>query len=455
VTGDWIQRRRIAIWAAIGISVIYGVGVRLSAMGPSPLWLDESWTAAAWRSPNLQALLHYLYVDANAPIYSLFIWLWPGQTNLLLRLPTLLFAIAGAALAATARLPGTSLKTSAMWGATLLLWTPGLVLFSEARCYGLLAFFSVLQTVSFVRLIDSPERKQAIRWTAFAVLSCLTHYHAGLLAIVQGATLVATHRNRVLRLWPAVVLVVPLLAWGIYHLPRLREYAARDIAWYKLIGWDELRQFLFWPVAEAGISLLVLMVVLLFWRRPVSRSIGLTALSALCCLGLYILIGAFRPMMAERYLLPVVPPILLGLVTAVRPQGYIGLAAAWLIAIPTPARFREYYETKAWFGLQKPARYLPNTTRVSWYVDYGGSSILDAAQRDPLLVDAFERNGRTVEPAYGIGPDALIFLFKLENEAQADAIARSRECKRHYVVIWEWGTLICGPIQLPVRRPVS
>ena len=76
-------------WAA-AIIIAVGIGLRF-VQTPRPLWLDETWTGAIAAQNSLQAVVHQIYNDVNAPLYYLLIHVWSiffGISNEALCLPS-------------------------------------------------------------------------------------------------------------------------------------------------------------------------------------------------------------------------------------------------------------------------------------------------------------------------------------------------------------------------------
>ena len=102
-------------------------------------------------------------------------------------------------------------------------------------------------------------------------------------------------------------------------------------------------------------------------------------------------------MMTERYLLPVVPGVLLGLAVFVRPVAWLPVALAMWFFHPPVERLKQSLNDRAWYGLEIPARHVASSARaVSWVMTYKGAEILVRGQMERLLVDAFARNGRNI-----------------------------------------------------------
>lgn len=416
----------------------YAVTLRFWLAWNLPLWLDESWTAVISKASSLADFTHQAWLDSNAPLYYFLMWLWPFESDFGLKLPSLIFVIAAPTLAVLCRRG----RISLMWAVLLLLWMPSIHFSVDARGYSLLLLLSVLQTVAFVRVLERPSTGRAAAWVGLSSLAILTHYYAAIPALIEGLVYLWMHRKRALRTWPALFLLAPAVGWFAYHVPRLLLYA--EDPWYERVGLRDWPRMLLWPLGGGALvcAFGILVITGLFLRRP-PRVILATAGAGWIAAALLVGVGLLRPMLVDRYLLPCVPPILLGLAASVRFNGYLPLAGWLALNIGSPVSLRSGLEDRAWFGLELPARELPDARVVSWQMDYPGSVILDEEKMKSLLSDAFARNGRTVTARWDgnlLAGDGLIWLYGKSSEAKANAIRRTWRCKTHR---GDASTLIC------------
>ena len=424
---------RIATWALVVLAGLYAVALRLYLAWELPLWLDESWTAILSSAPTLQSFARQMWLDSNAPLYYLLMWVWPFEGNLGLKLPSLIFMLGAAAIAAWWRPPGLSRQAGWFWAFLLLVWQPGITLFIDARYYALLILVSTAQTVAYLHLLGQPTRRSATLWTSIATLAILTHYFAAIPALVQGLYFLWRHRGRALRCWPAMLTALPAFAWGLYHFPRLRLYAQPGIGWYELILPKAVPDYLFWPIG--GTVLIgggVLIVAFLFRLRtaPVPNVLPVAGLAAVSAV-ILIAAGLIAPMFIGRYLLPTAPPILLAVAASIRPAGYLPMAIWYFANMGGMFGLANQLDDQASYGLEKPARLLPDARVVTWMIDYGGSKIHDRAQMESMLADAFRRNRRVVEPRWSndlLGGDGLIYFYRSDESAVVGAIKAKWRC---------------------------
>lgn len=187
---------RLLVASVIGLAALYTLVLRLIVAWGLPLWIDESWTAVLSSAHSFSDWRHQAWLDSNAPLYYFFIWLWPFESDFGLKLPSLLFLIGSAALAALWRTDSLTRDQRFFWGALIFLWAPGMSLFVDARYYGLLFLLSVAQTVAFLRLVERPSLARASLWTGLSTLAVLSHYYAAIPATAQGLLLLLHLRKK-------------------------------------------------------------------------------------------------------------------------------------------------------------------------------------------------------------------------------------------------------------------
>jgi len=317
-----------------------------------PLWLDEAWTIGIAGPAPWIDFFHQVYWDVNAPLYYLLMYLWQGlfgQSDLAMRAPSLIFAIATPLVLAFSRVEGLGRTERFTWASVTALWFPALCYAQEARSYALLLFISTLQTLAFIRLLHAPTTTRAALWASFAALAILAHYDAIFLGAVQGLIYLAVHRLRAVRTWPALFAFAPAFGWLLYHLPRIVQFARPGIAWYSLLDLDDLTDSLvylmgrrqIWVLLAIGLLAIGLRFIPL-WRPDRARREGATTASAALWLAVLasvlgavalIGIGFLRPSFAPRYLTPDGPGVLLGIVLLI--AAIAGRRAAWALGLLT------------------------------------------------------------------------------------------------------------------------
>lgn len=187
----------------------------------------------------------------------------------------------------------------------------------------MLLFLCTAQTLSFIRLIEKPDLRNAIYWVLLSDLAVLTHYHAGVLTAVQGIVFLVVARRRAFATWPAAMLFLPALGWIMFHLPRVLEFAAPNVAWYSRLQLIDLPALL--AYAAGGVAGLIalatiqLLAIRTQKEQPPSeaeerpRSLVAASLASVAALAAIVALGFLTPSFSPRYLIPTLPGITLGI----------------------------------------------------------------------------------------------------------------------------------------------
>ncbi len=339
----WPRARTVAI-ALVGLAVVL-VGVERTWLASvEPLWFDEAWTAQIASTPDWSTFWREIYNDIQAPLYYLSMRIlapFAGVSDFALRLPALIALTAAGAFPIASRIKGLSRQERLTWGVLIFAWW-GVGQFLTARGYGLLLAISTLQCLAFIRLLETPSRGSAWRWCGLAACAILLHYLCVVVVAAQGLVYLLSQRQKALRTWPALAAFAPAGAWIAYHAPRLAVFNGMQ-SWHPLVdgfGAIGLTATAFNPVSPwvaAGVALIV--IAALLTSRPaeedLSRDTCLWLAAAASALGLALLLGlgAVRPILITRYLVPVVPGLLLGVVLCVRRSAQAGLLSFALMAL--------------------------------------------------------------------------------------------------------------------------
>lgn len=412
---------------AVAALIVATMALRLWASHGLPLWIDESWTAMIASQSNWGAFWREVWLDCNPPLYYALMALWTkifGLSAFALRLPSLLFVTAAALLPIIWRAPGLSRAATLCWAALILLWGPGFDLAADARGYGLLLLLSTAQALAFMHLMHRPDVQRATLWAGLGSLSGLTHYHALLLAGVQGLAFLAVHRGQALRCWPAALAFIPAFGWLAIHAPRLTDYARPDVAWYEAMTPTLAGDFIQFAFGLSGTAAAIALVILgttiaLSRARAAtptdiraSRVLWLTAGLGVVALAMELGLGTARPMLADRYLVPLVPALLLGLVLAVAQwtrsgPGLAALALLFALCV-APQALRDRLEAKTGYGFARASAFIapshPAALLFSW--DHPASRILDPGSLAKLGGVFLNRDGSPVAVrAIALRPD--------------------------------------------------
>ncbi len=392
--------------AAAAAAVAVVTAERLWLARDLPLWLDETWTAMIVSQPTWGEFWRQVWLDCNAPLYYLLMRLWEGvagQSDWALRIPSLLFVTAAGLLPVFWRPPAMTRETALTWAALLTLWWPGMAVSLDARAYSLLLLVSVAQTIAFARALDRPDLKTVMVWSGLASLAILTHYYALYLAGVQGLLLLALKRPW--RTWPAALLFLPAFAWIAIHLPRLTDYVRPDVAWYEPVGLSSAGvyvRYIFGPNWILFPSLVAaLAVAAVLWKRPRLSPLWIVAGAGALAVLLALTAGAIRPSMTPRYLIPMIPAVLLGLTLAVQRSGAVSLTLILLFfaTMLTPQIHARYLHARSVYGYERQSEWLmaarPDQLVFAW--DHPANRILEPDSLARIGGYFFRRAGQPVE----------------------------------------------------------
>lgn len=419
-----------ATWLIVAIGSAWALWQRLNAIGATPLWFDESFTAVASAAPDLGTWFHLASLDSAPPLYALLMWAWPFESDLGLRAASLLLMIAAVAVAV--RWKGVDRTSAWFWGALLWLWGPGLALSVNARCYTLLLLLCTLQTIAFVRALERADGHRLAWWVGAGTLAFLTHYYSAIPTATQAAMMIWRHRSALVARWRSFLPAIVGLAWFAWHLPRLIVFTRPPFAWYPLIGPGDVLTFLAFTFGATPLVAAFVVLVSGIARRPVAREIGEVAAVSVVSLLLLVAIGMARPLIVDRYLISVVPGILLSISCIARREAL--LAIALIAATNVPPWLRDDLAWRRAFSLEQAARELGHARRVAWWTDADISAILKPEQMVPMMVDAFARTGRTVEATWGpeVGSaDALVLVYQGDRTGVADRLKAKAQCRDH------------------------
>lgn len=388
--------------ASVLLGTIYVIGTRLIISASLPLWLDETWSGMIATRADWPSFWREAWLDCNPPLYYFFLTGWVsifGDSNFLLRLPSSLFVIAAAMLPVIWRPQGLNRAGAWTFATLILLWQPGLQVTLDARGYGLMLLLSTASCLVVARMLERLTLPRAAAWVALGTLMFLTHYYAAVLVIGQGTVLLYRHRVALLHVWPAVLIALPGLAWFAYHLPRLKDYARTDVAWYDpTTGWSVLGHLIYVLGALNFISLGMIVAIavaaILHHRRPKAsdaasqladdRNLALTAGAGGVGFAIAIAIGLIQASLANRYFVPLVPAAMLALTLVTQRcarQELVGLILAFSFLLPAlnPQVTREALDGRATYGYEEASdfvrAYQPDRLLFLW--DHPATKIMD------------------------------------------------------------------------------
>jgi hypothetical protein len=411
---------RSAVLAAVCVGAVVVTAERLWFAAKLPLWLDETWTAAIVSAPDWRSFWREVYLDVNAPLYYLVMRPWSavfGLSDFALRLPGLIGVAGAAVIAARSRVKGLSSEARLAWGALLFFWW-GVGTFLDARCYGLLLAISTFQCVAFGQLMEAPTTGKARTWIAVCALAILTQYYAVFICAAQGLIYLGVHRGRAVRSWPALLLLTPALAWGAFHAPRLIQFARPDVAWHDPVDALLAIDFTAFTIGASSLALSAGVVLTVAAASLLPRLIGreardddrsnsahawtIAAAGALA-LAIALLSGVLRPSLTARYLVPIVPSMLLAVVLCARATAgarlaYGALAILYLGFAADPARLVAKLTAGSPYGDEPGSALLMSqgVTDVVFIWDHPAARIMDPGSLRRLGSVFFQRQARPV-----------------------------------------------------------
>ncbi len=310
----------------LGLALVMGLLARTASGWTAPYWLDENFTLVIASQPDLAHLIDWMLHEMSGPVYYTMLWVWgliAGNGDLAMRVPSFICSVATPLIVLFGDYADR--RTKMLWAALLALWPHAFAQATEARPYALLALLSAAQTISYLRLLQMPSAGRAATWVGLCGLAVLTNYYAAVIAGIQGLLFVASMPRAAFRVWPTILLLIPVLAWMSMHLPFVLGYATSGDTWYTylspwvvphllgaLIGLGRLANvfvagMLMWGALELGRMLRGQQAL-----NPQSRAYVLTAMSAMLAILLVAGLGTISRSFTLRYLIPYAPPLLFG-----------------------------------------------------------------------------------------------------------------------------------------------
>ena len=146
------------------LAAAWVVADRIQIASGLPLWLDETWSGMIATRSDWSSFWREVWLDCNPPLYYLFLTGWVtvfGDSNLMLRLPSVFFVVCAAALPLVWRPQGLNRTGAWTWGALILFWQPGLFIMLDARGYGLMILLATISCLVVARLFEQLTRSGA------------------------------------------------------------------------------------------------------------------------------------------------------------------------------------------------------------------------------------------------------------------------------------------------------
>jgi hypothetical protein len=322
-------------------------------------WGDEALTVLIVRMPwneFADSLVH----ESNMWLYYFLMrpWLHLGSSEWLVRVPSVLFAIAAVASAYT--LGKRMFSSAAGLAAALLLSINAFHLryAQETRSYSLLVLLSILAGWCFVRAIERPTQDRLAAYILTSTLAFYTHLFAIQLVMVHALSLAFLPRQRLP--WRRLALAFACIALLCSPLLYLAFFlTTARLTWVDPLRPIEIYKFLFTLTGSGGVALLLvygllvaiaLVKAIYVWRRS-GRSFELWRYAFLTTwIALPIVLTALvsffaTPIFVDRYLILSLPGLVLlagtGL-ASIRPPRLAVAIAVLLLGLSTPGVRRVY-----------------------------------------------------------------------------------------------------------------
>lgn len=422
-----------------------------------PLWLDETWTVMIASQPDWTRFWREAWLDVNPPLYYAFMKGWitvAGDSNLALRLPSFFFYYLAAAVPLIWKEHGLPRHATLAWSALILLWNPGVAMTLDARGYSLLILICMCLSLAFIRAWKTCTSSNLLLWSGLGAAAVLTHYFAGFLVATQGVMLLWRWRLQLAQRAPALAPLGLAAAWMTYHLPRLRDYARPDVVWYDPTGWEEVVRYAIFTFGGLNPLFAILLVLALggaLWRsnwefgggklslRQVHRHTAeiqpthVALVSATLSLVFILLISSALASLTERYLVPLVPLMLLGVVLVTLRIGRSNLALslvvlAYAAVAINPMGHLESLEERSFYGYEAPSDFVAKAepTDLVFIWDHPAAKILDRGSLEKIGGYFLNRTGLDVRT------HALI----LSNSEDPNVAIRAAVKNDRTAVIW-------------------
>lgn len=310
-------------WLVAGVAVLAVMGRFISGWA-TPFGFDETFSGVIASQPNVRALIDWCLNEIGGPVYYVLLWGWAQLFG------TGLSALRGFSMVASLATPLVILRwghpdrdTRLYWAVMMALWLPAFGAATNARCYALLMLETTAQAIAFRRFVVTTDRRHAATWVGLSALTVLTHYHAAILAGVQGLIVLAMRPRAALRCWPAALLLMPMAGWMAFHLSLLMRFTTQG-AWYPLLTLHDLvfvPELVFGAVVLGWTAMPAAVVALCHPRwnvRHLDRVDAAVALSGVAALALLLAIGMVRSSFTPRYMTMMGPAILFGVAACLR-----------------------------------------------------------------------------------------------------------------------------------------
>lgn len=316
--------------AALALMMLLAIGLSLAVFARTSLRLDEAQSLFQTRR-DLPGMLRLVAQDVHVPLYHVLLQFWQrlfGDSILTARLLSLIFFVL--TIPATYRLASYAFsRRVGLYAALLVTISPFMQWYgSEARMYAMLAFFTVVNQLFFLKVQRQGTFRQWTLYTLTATLGIYTHYFFSFVLITQALYFLwkrrsFTGRALFLKFTLAATMVAAAIAPWIYYVysegaasntrPNLPTPSSGDL-------FNTYAQFIFGfqidYVNTIIISLWPIIVLLAFFALQKNRVIPLSvpffvAAAVLPVVGAFIISITLQPFYLSRYLIVSLPALLI------------------------------------------------------------------------------------------------------------------------------------------------
>lgn len=355
------SRRSGSIILLLTILTLLAAGLRFHRLGGHGLWLDEAHTVLFATMPARGFWKLMWRQEGNMLLYYLLLrgWVHVGDTEFILRVPSVLFAAASIPMI---YLVGRDLfcKSTGIIAAALLTAHWFHIFFSQqARSYTLLLFLLLTSSWLFVRFTESPERR--LYQFSYPVVSALSMYAHLFAILVVASHWLSLGRVRARRVgWRRslgmvaafFVLALPMEAFALLRnrgqlnwIPPLTLKGFGE-AMSQIAGYDNGSLGVL--MLTLGLAVIAVAVDSRSRSEPTAFSVRFVAVWAVLPIALTLLYSIHKPLFYSRFFVICVPALLL-------------LVAEGVVAVKrlaTPLR---------WLWLPALALMLGMSLRASWH----------------------------------------------------------------------------------------
>jgi mannosyltransferase len=403
------SRQRAAIVAVYLVPVAVAAALVLVHWSDEPFWRDEVATVSVAGRPLTETVRVLVNGEFNGSLYYLLINPWIslfGDGESAVRLPSLLFTLAGIAAAVHLSRTLWGLTAAAVTGAILASSQFLLSYAGEARTYALATALAPVATMLFVRAVEREEQRDWLLWAIVCGALVYAEALAALLVAVQLCSLVCLESWRRRGLGRGVgalaVIVTPLIAVTVISggegqtswIPQFRLVDLRLFA--TSVAGPAAVRLLFAAVALAAVGLLGRELIR-HRRSEATWRMALPVMWAVLPVIALAVISLRKGLFIDRYLLFTLPgfAVMAGGVVASTPAAAgraaaaILLLACFALAVADPP-----WELERTEDLRAAAAFVANGTRPGDGIAYspafsrvGLAYYLDRKSRRPVDID--------------------------------------------------------------------